>query len=157
MTYLGDAWWGGKHQGERRVDHDYLPADCGEAVLARIPLAWVRANEAGSRYDGTVSLDRAIAYAGAPIVSPVHLLFSIRAVKRGANHAAVSDGGHRVTAARIRGDVDIPAILTRQDYERLIAHRCSVDMAHRARQAIAFATQHSDVAARANRYPALQA
>lgn len=151
MSYLGDAWWGGKHLAERRVDHDYLPVDCEEAVLARIPLVWVRPNEAGTRYDGTVLLERAVAYASAPILAPIHLLFSVRAVKHGANHAAVSDGGHRVTAARMRGEVDVAAILTRQDYERLVSHRCSVDVASRARQALAFAAQQPGVQRPSNR------
>lgn len=118
---LGDAWWGGKNHGTKRVDHDYTGNDDGSGyVLASFPLDKVKPNEAGDRYDGTADPDRVHAYVGQTIEAPVHLLYGARAARLGLVHAAVMDGGHRVSAARLRGDTHIQAIMQMSHYDRLV-------------------------------------
>jgi hypothetical protein len=75
----------------------------------RVPLSAVRANEEGRLYDGTVNPARAAEYASRPAdnVPPVILVQG----RRSGNILNVLDGGHRVSAARLRGDEDIPAIV----------------------------------------------
>lgn len=118
---LGDAWWGGKNKGSKRVDHDYTGNDDGSGwVDAHVPLSKVRPNEAGELYDGTADPKRVAEYASKKIDTPVHLLYGARAAKLGTKHAAVMDGGHRVSAARKRGDEDIRAIMQRSHFDRLM-------------------------------------
>lgn len=118
---LVDAWWGGKNATLPRTPLNPIGGDDGSGwVLAEVDLALVRPNEEPGRYDSTVDAERAGAYAGCRIDAPIHLLFGERAVCRGARHAAVMDGGHRVSAARIRGDQVIRAVMRRADYLRLL-------------------------------------
>lgn len=119
---LGDAWWGGKNKNSKRIDHDYTGNDDGSGwVEAHVPLDKVRPNEAGGLYDGTADPKRVAEYVGQKIETPVHLLFGERAARLGGKHAAVMDGGHRVSAARKRGDESIRAIMQRSHYDRLMA------------------------------------
>jgi hypothetical protein len=77
--------------------------------LGRVPLSAVKANEEGLLYDGTVNARRAADYAQRPPdnVPPVLLVTG----RRSGGFFNVLDGGHRVSAARMRGDQDIPAIV----------------------------------------------
>jgi hypothetical protein len=119
---LGDAWWGGKNKGAKRVDHGYTSNDDGSGwVEAHVPLDKVRPNEAGELYDGTADPARVAEYASKKIDTPVHLLFSERAARKGSKHAAVMDGGHRVSAARKRGDASIRAVMQRSHFDRLMS------------------------------------
>jgi hypothetical protein len=79
-------------------------------TYGRIRLDEVKANEAGALYDGTVDAKRAADYASRPASNdapPVLLMIG----KRTNGMMNVLDGGHRVTAARMRGDEYIPAIV----------------------------------------------
>lgn len=119
---LGDAWWSGKNLGLPRKDHDYTGNHDGTGyVEVRVPLEAIRPNECGDRYDGTVNPERLAVYVNAEINTPVHLLFGERMTRRGAQCANVMDGGHRVSAARLRRDADILAVMQRSDFERLQA------------------------------------
>lgn len=119
---LGDAWWGGKNKGQPRIDRDYTSAHDGSGwILADVPLHWVRPNEAGDLYDGTARDERVREYAGQVISAPVYLSYGPRMVRRGETHAYVIDGGHRVSAARLRGDTHIRAIMQRSHFESLMA------------------------------------
>ena len=119
---LGDAWWGGKNKDSKRIDHDYTGNDDGSGwVEAHVPLSKVRSNEAGDMYDGTADPKRVAEYAGKKIDTPVHLLYGERAERKGVKHAYVMDGGHRVSAARKRGDASIRAIMQRSHFDRLMA------------------------------------
>jgi hypothetical protein len=118
---LGDAWWGGKNKGQKRVDHDYTGNDDGSGYIETdFPLDKIKPNEAGDRYDGTADADRVKEYANKRIDAPVHLLHGDRAARLGIKHAAVMDGGHRVSAARLRGDSHIRAIMQQSHYDRLM-------------------------------------
>lgn len=121
---LGDAWWGGKNKDTPRRDHDYTGNDDGSGwVEAHVPLDKVRPNEAGGLYDGTADPKRVAEYAAKKIDTPVHLLYGERAERKGIKHAAVMDGGHRVSAARKRGDQSIRAIMQRSHYDRLMGRK----------------------------------
>lgn len=122
---LASAWWGGKNATQPfNPEIKFLTNDDGSGyVIAVIPLDWVRPNEAGDRYDGTVDRDRALRYARQSINTPVYLLFGARMERLGRAHANVMDGGHRVSAARLRGDPAIKAIMQRSHLERLIRVR----------------------------------
>lgn len=122
---LASAWWGGKNANQPfNPEIKFLTNDDGSGyVIAAIQLDWVRPNEAGDRYDGTVDRDRALRYARQSINMPVHLLFGARMERFGRTHANVMDGGHRVSAARLRGDATIKAIMQRSHLERLIRAR----------------------------------
>ncbi|WP_321820840.1 MULTISPECIES: hypothetical protein [unclassified Burkholderia] len=118
---LREAWFGGKNRDNPHARW-IAPTDDGKPwVIADVPLAWIRPNEAGVLYDGTVNLERARAYAAAMprIDVPVYLAFGPRMVAKGRTVAAVHDGGHRVTAARMRGDSMLHAIMRRRDLEQL--------------------------------------
>jgi hypothetical protein len=76
--------------------------------LGRVPLDAFAPNESGDRYDGTVDMKRASDYqqrdpATAP---PVIAVISTRTGKLN-----ILDGGHRITAARMRGDHDILTLI----------------------------------------------
>lgn len=124
------AWNDGKHRdwGTPLPESTPLAHDDPTAhyVEAMVPLSWVRPNEVVDRYDGTVDMDRARRYADSTIVAPVHLLFGPRMQKRGATHANVSDGGHRVTAARMRGDTHILALMPLSHMQALLRARESM-------------------------------
>jgi hypothetical protein len=85
-----------------------------EYTLEHVPLSAVRPNEAGDLYDGTVGRALAESYAKRPAVGkdvPPVILLSGPRTKGVLN---VMDGGHRVTAARMRGDETILALVSRQ-------------------------------------------
>lgn len=120
------AWNGGKNleQNTPIAAHVNLAKpDPDGYVEVRIPLSWVRPNESGCLYDGTVNEGRAKRYAQSAITAPVHLLFGERMANRGLICANVSDGGHRVSAARMRGDTHLLAIMPASDLTRLIHAR----------------------------------
>lgn len=130
---LVEAWWGGKNASQPRTPLNPTGNDDGSGwVLAEVELHLVRPNEEPGRYDATVDPVRANAYASTNIEVPVHLLFGERAVRHGARCAAVMDGGHRVTAARIRGVPFIRAVMQRADYVRLQqvsqSHQTAMDL-----------------------------
>jgi len=76
-------------------------------ALGLLPLAAFVPNEADQRYDQTVEESRARAYAAlSSEPPPIIACFGRRDVA-----LRVIDGGHRITAARLRGDVCIPAIV----------------------------------------------
>jgi len=76
--------------------------------IGAVPLALFRENEEGVRYDGTVDLQRAQDYASRDgnNVPPVVASLSPRS-----GQLNILDGGHRITAARMRGDPVIPAVV----------------------------------------------
>lgn len=89
--------------------------------IGMIPLGLFRPNEVGQQYDGTVDVDRAHAYAlRDPETAP-----PIIAGSRKSPLLAVLDGGHRISAARIRGDVCILALVkvVALSHEELLADR----------------------------------
>jgi hypothetical protein len=112
------AWYGpfGKHAGET-VPPGFDPAgnEPGEWAWVAIPLDWIAPNERGERYDGTVDIDRAMRYAEAKIEAEVTLGY-----RGNGAWARVIDGGHRVSAARIRGDKTIPAIMKMRSLKALL-------------------------------------
>ncbi|MGQ0595775.1 hypothetical protein [Aquabacterium sp.] len=79
-----------------------------EFRIGDIPLDMIADNEAGGLYDSTVDLERAQEYASrsAGAVPPVIVL-----VPRKGGKLRVHDGGHRISAARMRGDKTIRAIV----------------------------------------------
>lgn len=75
--------------------------------LGLIPLGLFKPNEIGQQYDTTVDIDRAQGYAlRDPATAP-----PIIAGSRKSSLLSVIDGGHRISAARIRGDVCILALV----------------------------------------------
>lgn len=84
-----------------------------EYRIGDVPLDMFRANEHGASYDGTVDADRARQYAlrnsddTPPIIGV--------AGDRSGGIINVLDGGHRITAARLRGDDTIKAIVHMRD------------------------------------------
>ena len=119
---LVEAWYGGKNAHMTRFEHDPTDNHDGSGwIQTRIPLSLVRGNEDGLRYDGTVSIDRAQEYAQLSIPTPVHLVYGPRSFLSGHLTAAVHDGGHRVTAARLRGDSHIGAVMKRSTYRLLLS------------------------------------
>ena len=77
-------------------------------LYGEIPLSEIRANEDGVRYDGTVDEARMQDYAARDSEAPPVIL--VRSAKTGSLN--VLDGGHRVSAARLRGDKTIRAIIS---------------------------------------------
>lgn len=79
--------------------------------LGNVPLEWFRANEDGDRYDGTVDLVRAVAYSKLdPSEAPPVLALLGRS-----EMLNINDGGHRISAARMRGDLTINALVALPD------------------------------------------
>jgi hypothetical protein len=127
---LRDAWLSGKNRDNPHARWTAPGRDEGAWVIVDMPLSWIQANEAGDLYDGTVNLDRARAYAKvAAIDAPVYLAFGPRAVRFGRSEAAVMDGGHRTSAARMRGDQSLRAIMRQQDFDHLVKTRTERDRA----------------------------
>jgi hypothetical protein len=116
------AWDEGKNAGTGFNCADPTSNDDGTGWLrANVPIDLVRANEEGDRYDSTTNYDRAKSYADNPISAPLQLVFRVRSVLNGHTTAAVVDGGHRISAARMRGDSYVPAIMQRSQYMLLLA------------------------------------
>lgn len=132
---LRDAWMSGKNR-----DDPYArwspPGRNGDAwVLVDMPLDWIRPNEAGDRYDGTVNHERACSYAQTPSIStPIYLLYGPRLLQSGRTEAAVMDGGHRTSAARMRGDRSLPAMMRQQDFDLLVEVRARMDQTRHIEQ-----------------------
>ena len=76
-------------------------------ALGRIPLRAFSPNEADDRYDGTVAMSRAVVYARMRTAAPP----VIALLSRSGEQMRILDGGHRITAARLRGDLDILALV----------------------------------------------
>lgn len=76
--------------------------------FGNVLLSKVRKNEAGTRYDGTVDKKLARNYAGRSTSAPPVILTAGRKT----NKLNVIDGGHRVSAARLRGDRFTTAIVS---------------------------------------------
>lgn len=78
--------------------------------------------------------DRALRYAASPIApgspteAPLHLLFGPRSILNGHDTAAVFDGGHRISAARMRGDPSILSLMPRTQFELLaqVREQCAM-------------------------------
>ena len=87
----------------------WFKGDSREAgyALALLPLRAFAPNEAGDRYDGTVELARARAYAALDSQAPP----VIAAPSRDGSCLRILDGGHRISAARMRGDPGLLAII----------------------------------------------
>lgn len=79
-----------------------------------VPLALFVDNEEGDRYDGTVNPARAQDYASR---NPVGAPPVIATQGRRDGKLRIIDGGHRISAARLRGDTTIPAIVRVRDPE----------------------------------------
>jgi hypothetical protein len=99
----------GSDPGER-ID-EIVAAGAWKRILriGHIPLELFRENEEGDRYDGTVNLDRALGYKARPGAGAPPILGG--ASPRTHWRINVLDGGHRITAARLRGDETIYAII----------------------------------------------
>lgn len=83
--------------------------DGASYYLGCMPLELVRPNESGDLYDGTVSEGRVLDYCSRSIrLCPPVILTASRSDN---GYLHVIDGGHRVSAARLRGDKTIFAIL----------------------------------------------
>jgi hypothetical protein len=76
-------------------------------ALARVPLSSFAPNEAGDFYDGTVDPNRARAYARRATQAPP----VIAVPSRDGSCLRILDGGHRLSAAMMRSDRDILAIV----------------------------------------------
>lgn len=126
---LASAWLGGKNRNDP-LARFHPPHDTDASwVVLDIPLDWIRANEAGDRYDGTVNPELASAYAQVPrIDTPVWLLFGPRLLRQGHLTATVMDGGHRTSAARQRGDTTLPAIMRATHFEMLVSARAEAGL-----------------------------
>ena len=98
----------GKPNGVNPARMLSLSLDNGKQYrLGNIPLSWFRANESGDRYDGTVDLARALDYSKLdPSEAPPVLALLGRS-----GMLNINDGGHRISAARLRGDLTIKALL----------------------------------------------
>ena len=135
---LVEAWYSGKNANERRTRLDPTSNDDGSGwVHVDLPLDLVRANDAGLMYDDAVDRERALRYVAATIPTPVHLVFGSRVAQMRATGAAVHDGGHRVSAARLRGDATVPAVMQLSHLQRL----CEV---HQARLVLGGAEEEAD-------------
>lgn len=88
-------------------------------LFGEVPLREIRANEDGARYDGTVDDVRMRDYAARDSEAPPVILVRSRVT----GELSVLDGGHRVSAARIRGDETVQAIIVER------APRGSTDLA----------------------------
>jgi hypothetical protein len=128
---LRAAWDSGKNADRPKTNHDPVVNDDGSGyVLVKMPLEWIRPNEAGERYDGTVNLERARQYREHSIDAPIHLLFGERLLQKGMSHANVMDGGHRVSASRMDRRDSIAAIMQESQLRSLIACRLQPDAHH---------------------------
>ncbi|KVV07355.1 hypothetical protein [Burkholderia ubonensis] len=107
------------------------PADDGrDWVLVDLPLDWVAPNAHGVLSDNTVDSMRARTCAGSNAAfKPIHLHYGSRLHRCGIFTAAVMDGGRRVSAARIRGDSRIAALMPKSEMELLLAARVTMQPA----------------------------
>jgi len=125
---LHAAWFGGKN-ADMPISNaiDLTSNDDGSGYVELLmPLDWIRPNELGERYDGTVDADRMRRYAQLEIDTPVYLSYGPKLQRLGRPHANVMDGGHRVSAARLKNLRVIPAIMRRSSFECLVHARRSI-------------------------------
>lgn len=73
--------------------------DSGEYLLAMIPLEFFAPNDSHEAYDATVDIELAKAYATAPDFDSMP---PVIAGSRLSEHLNIIDGGHRITALRMR-------------------------------------------------------
>lgn len=100
----------------------FHPEDALHTVLLHgcVPVPAFAANESGDRYDGTVCIDRARAYAQRTTEPPP----VIATLGRHSLQLRILDGGHRLSAARMAGRASLPTIV-RVKRNRLDAVRCA--------------------------------
>jgi len=110
---LHEAWWGGKHAAEPR--QAWPTAGRAEPYAhVLLPLSLLAPNADGMLFDGTVNADRCVSYADRRIDTPISVSFSDRRARKAlgvAPEVSLLDGGHRVSAARLRGEAVIPALI----------------------------------------------
>ncbi|WP_432262807.1 hypothetical protein [Cupriavidus sp. TMH.W2] len=99
---------GKPHGVDPALHFDARFAEAKRNLYGLVPPSAFVANDAGERYDGTVDLARAHAYAAQPAgdVPPV-----IAVIGRRSGMLHIIDGGHRLSAARLRGDAQVPVIV----------------------------------------------
>ena len=76
--------------------------------VGNIPLELFRPNENGDRYDSTVDIALARDYASRPANNAPAV---IAVVSRKTGSLNINDGGHRISAARLRGDATLNALV----------------------------------------------
>jgi hypothetical protein len=115
--------YGGKNKGQAATSP--YPNQQEDFVLVDLPLWMVRANEDGDAYDGTSDMNRVRVYAKTQIMAPIYVGYNARTSRiqkeEGIKGGYVVDGGHRVSAARLRGDTHIRALMRQSDFDRLVA------------------------------------
>jgi hypothetical protein len=114
---LHDVFYGGKNKGQTPTP---FHRENEEFVLVDLPLTWIQPNEEGDLYDATTDPERMRRYAQQRITTPVFISYSRFGARTGLL-GYVADGGHRVSAARLRGDRTIRALLRQSDFARLVA------------------------------------
>lgn len=119
---LHAAYYGGKNKDLKPTP--FHKDEQQDFVLVDLPLSMIQPNEEGDRYDATSNMDRVQAYAKAQITTPVFITYSAYGARRqqaeGFKGGWVADGGHRVSAARLRGDSHIAALMRKSDFDRLV-------------------------------------
>lgn len=124
---LNAAFYGGKNKGQaptaiHRHEHE-------DFVLVDLPLRMIQPNEEGDSYDGTSDMDRVRTYTKTRITTPIFVTYNAWGARQqkaeGFKGGYVADGGHRVSAARLRGDTHIRALMRHSDFDRLVADAAS--------------------------------
>jgi hypothetical protein len=120
---LNAAFYGGKNKGQTPTAiHRHEREDF---VLVDLPLRLIQPNEAGEAYDGTSDMDRVRTYAKTLITTPIFVTYNAWGARQqqvdGFKGGYVADGGHRVSAARLRGATHIRTLMRRSDFDRLVA------------------------------------
>lgn len=120
---LTAAFYGGKNKDQNQTPP--YPNQKEDFVLVDLPLRMIRPNERGDSYDGTSDMDRVHAYTKTQITTPIFVGYNAFGARRqkeeGFKGGYVADGGHRVSAARLRGDTYIRALMRHSDFDRLVA------------------------------------
>lgn len=93
--------------------------------IGDIPLDMIADNEDGERYDSTVNLELAKDYASRQSVSAPPV---IALEPRKGGKLRIHDGGHRITAARLRGDKTIRAIVAARPNDPNILNQSAADI-----------------------------
>ncbi|MDW5418723.1 LPD23 domain-containing protein [Iodobacter sp. CM08] len=119
---LEDALYGGKDQGLKRSGKD-RPHENGHFIMVNIPLDWLSPNTHGDLFDEFIDRDLSTRYVEEFIDTPLHIEFGIGQAAKGSTYASVLDGKHRLTAARVRGDLTIPCLISSSEYLRLVQAR----------------------------------
>lgn len=105
-----------------------------EYLIGHLPLSLFVENEEGDLYDGTVNRERATAYAQREgEMPPVIAVIPRRRDKTGKllvndGKLRILDGGHRISAARMRGDATLPTIISfKPEREKALEFTITVD------------------------------